>query len=130
MNRPGGPGGFTLIEMLVVLGILALITNLGFPAVERIVDQQRFAAASRALYLSIVQARADAIRSGRTVEVSTLAVSASGDAHAVVATELPPAGLRFYADGTSNGGTAQVKATRQTVNIVVAADTGLVTVRP
>lgn len=65
--------GFTMIEMLVVVTILAIMAALAAPSMSRLIGQQRLKSAASDLQLAMVKARAEAIK--RNVNV---AVSATG----------------------------------------------------
>ena len=126
--------GFTLIEMLVVLAIVALIAGLGFPMVEKAMQRQQFEADRSRLYLAVAQARADALSGGRVVPVTSL-TSADGlgplqpredslPSGAVLS--FPPQGLRFYPDGTSSGGVVRLEERGRVVEFAVSPDTGVI----
>jgi prepilin-type N-terminal cleavage/methylation domain-containing protein len=124
--------GFTLIEMLVVIAMLALLSGLAFPALERTVKHQEFALAAARVENFTRQARADAVRRDEVVRVIELQ---RGDVAGPVRTEsltvptrmaisYPINGIRFFPDGSSTGGTITlVDGGRQFV-LVINPDTG------
>lgn len=61
--------GLSLIELLVGLVILSVLTSLAAPSFSRILTEQRLRQASNELRISMVTARAEAIKRGETVVV-------------------------------------------------------------
>ena len=100
--------GFTLIEALVVVAITALISNLGFARFQSMIGGQEFRTAISAVTLGAREARARAIRTGQpaplTLTSDALKLPAS------VTLQQPPQQIRFFADGTSNGGQLRLPA--------------------
>ncbi len=90
--------GFTLIEMLVVLAIVALIASLEFPAIERAFGRERFRTASALVESRLHAARAAAIGQARVTRFD------AGELPQGVALDAPRAGIVFYPDGSANGG--------------------------
>lgn len=110
--------GFTLIEVLVVLAILALIGGLIFPRIDRMLDGARFAAAQSMVAAAAQGARAQALRTNAPV-----VLQASGDGRAllvdgrVVAELAAPAQVansgaqaRFFGDGSATPATFAITA--------------------
>lgn len=126
--------GFTLVEMLVVLAVTALIAGLAFPALDRSLRSQAFAAAADAAELGLRQARADAIRTGRpaglTLAPDRRSIVREGgapiDLPAAIAITLPTQGIRFFGDGTSSGGTIALTGSGRERRLVVDAGSGAV----
>lgn len=56
--------GYTLLELLIVLAILAAIVGLAWPAVHRLSETGRLQDAARQLRIQLLEARLDAIESG------------------------------------------------------------------
>ena len=90
--------GFTLIEMLVVLAVLALISSLAFPAVERAFARERFRAAGADLEMRLHAARDTAITRGQVTRFDPGAVPQG------LALAGPRTGIVFYPDGSATGG--------------------------
>ena len=61
IGRTDGQHGFTLIEMLVVMAILALISSLAFPALERRIAAQRIESEAARIGAELRSAQASAI---------------------------------------------------------------------
>lgn len=110
--------GFTLIEMLVVLAILGLISGIAFPAVERGIARQRFRLAAGEVEAALREGRARAIARGERTRVAPPAIDAAWRI------ALPPAGLDFFPDGSSNGGTVTLRAGGGEARFTVVAATG------
>ena len=65
--------GFTLVEALVVVGIIGILASFGFPAMTRFLTTQAVRSASYDLFADLIYARSEAIARG--VTVSFLGVS-------------------------------------------------------
>lgn len=66
--RPSSTG-FTLIESMVVLAIVAIIATFAVPSFQATLDQQRVATVAADLHASVVLARAEAIRRNIRIEL-------------------------------------------------------------
>lgn len=83
MNFQGSPGlaainyrrsaGFTLIEAMTALVILAILMAVGIPAVNQMMAGQRAKSVAADLHTSLTRARAEAVVRNRPVTVSPLA---------------------------------------------------------
>lgn len=126
--------GFTLIEMLVVMAIMGLIAGLAFPAIERMLVRQELESATRAVDLALRQTRADALLGGRPARFAL-----SGDRRAFgdgarpgvvvpdgIGLSLPGAGIVFFGDGGSTGGSVVVSARAGQRHVDVDPQTGVV----
>lgn len=69
MREGRGWAGFTLAELLVVLGIAATLLALGAPDLRRLIRSQQLKTASADLYAAIGLARAQAMARGEVVTV-------------------------------------------------------------
>ncbi|MBV2150037.1 prepilin-type N-terminal cleavage/methylation domain-containing protein [Sphingobium sp. AS12] len=107
--------GFTLLEALVVLAILALLSSLMFPAVGSALRYQAFADGAMRFEASLRAARAQALRRGTSVR---FAVSpdqrdfgfrdATDRLPEQVRGIAPGGAITFYPDGTATGGEVAV----------------------
>jgi prepilin-type N-terminal cleavage/methylation domain-containing protein len=127
------PDGFTLLEVLVVIAVLALITGLAFPRIERTMDNVRFASARAAVEAATYAARAEAARTN-----SSMVVNASRDGHSllsngrIVATlpssirlETSENAPRFFGDGSSDGGEIEVVSESARAKLLIADGNGV-----
>ena len=134
MRSPPGDAGFTLLEALTAMAILALLSGLVFPAVAQGVAAVAFQQTVVGLRSDLAMARAEARRSGAPIE---LRVAASGEGYGCTAgpqreliagMRLSPAGgaLRFYPDGSSTGGALRLDQGRRHAAVEVDAGSGMV----
>ncbi len=61
--------GFTLVELLVTVGVLAVVASLAAPSITTLMAKRRINNAATELHSTIVQARALAINTARNVEI-------------------------------------------------------------
>lgn len=113
--------GFTLIELMIVVAIVAILGALGGPAFTDMLRNNRLSAAASALQVSLSLARSEAVRRGADARVSVAANTTAG-----VWTN----GWTVFIDGTTNanGGVGPVADTTTSTPVtrveVVAAPSG------
>lgn len=129
--------GFTLIEALVVVAIVALISGIGYPSLRSTIRAQEFNAGQSSVTLALKEARAAAIRGGRP---ASLFVSGSGkmvsvdgvnraplaEANRLVSLQNRP--ITFFGDGTSNGGKLALKNDWHHADFIIYPTTGFILV--
>lgn len=70
IRRPGrGPGGYTLLEIALVVAIIVLLVGAAVPLATGFVREQRLRDTVRELLVLAKTARADAVTTGRATEV-------------------------------------------------------------
>lgn len=149
-SRPSGrrcAGGYTLVELLVVLAILALAIGIAAPRFVRVMPGVALRATAHDIVATLRTARSLAIRRGREVAAEvdlagrTVAIAGEGDLVAIdrsfgvslytatqeLVTERS-AGIRFYPDGTSTGGRLRLASEHRGYDIRVDWITGRVTI--
>ena len=126
--------GFTLMETLVALAIMALVSGIAFPALHGRAARGRLDAARTDITLALAQARADAI--GRAVP-TRLALAPDGTLQSSsgrppvtlpngVGVVWPERGFTFYPDGTAVGGEGEIVTDRVRTRFVAEPGTGSV----
>ena len=125
--------GFTLLEMLITVGIMVLITGLVFPDLVRPLQRMPLSEAHAALAANLRAARADAARAGRSM---TVQAAQDGRSYGWAGRGTPlPEGIRlqgeapeivFFADGSSSGGDWKLADARRTLEVSVDPATGVV----
>ena len=105
--------GFTLLEMLVVVALVAIMAAVSFPSISTYVRNYRITGAAREVAGEVTSARSKAIMSNTNAGVSFVAVDA--DSYRWVHEDLAageqlgplkdlPLGVRFVVSGTANAG--------------------------
>jgi type IV fimbrial biogenesis protein FimT len=64
-------GGFTLMELMTAIGIIAVIGAMSVPSINRLIDGGRISGASRELVLDFALARNEAVQRASRVTVCT-----------------------------------------------------------
>lgn len=125
--------GFTLIEMLVILAIIALISGIMFPSVERALQRQELVAAKLSVEGALRATRAAAIRGGGTVRFDTTP-DRRAIRYAGTVEELPKSatitvsdrGIAFFPDGSTSGGEVILLDRSGVVRWAVRSTTGAI----
>ncbi|QYE33903.1 hypothetical protein KZX46_13855 [Polymorphobacter sp. PAMC 29334] len=122
-----GESGQTLLEMLVVVGILGLVVGLMFPAMIAPLRRAEFDRSRSALFDDLRRARAVAVRGGVPVSLS-LSDDGRGYSWNGVPVVLPlrvriggDPSVVFYGDGSSTGGALAVASATRRASVRVDA---------
>jgi general secretion pathway protein H len=131
-----GSAGFTLLETLAAVGVMAVTGAIAFPAVERATAAMQFSQAKASLFADLKVARALALSSGAPVAV-TAAADGGGYAWSSGPVRRLPAAVRltergelaFYPDGSAREGDLVMADRRRHVRVLISA-TGTIEVDP
>lgn len=69
--------GFTLIEMMVTVAVLAIILGIGVPSFQGLIERNRISAAANSLFTSLSTARSEAIRLRQQVFLKSMSENES-----------------------------------------------------
>jgi type IV fimbrial biogenesis protein FimT len=64
------PRGFTVIELLIVLAIVAVLASLGMPSFANLIASNRAKGAATDLYFALTKARSEAVKQNANVTMS------------------------------------------------------------
>ena len=68
--RPAASGGFTLIEIMIVVAIVAVLAAFGVPSMRDMIQASKMRSAGSDLYGALILARGEAIKRRTTVTVA------------------------------------------------------------
>jgi general secretion pathway protein H len=129
--------GFTLLELLVVMTVIALITTLAVPAIQRSLPGAKFRAIASEIRSELQQARNSAIRENRDTWVLLDADAGTYRRDTGPVGRLPEGAalsfvtarrelideqagrIRFFPDGTSTGGSVSIALDGRTRTIEI-----------
>lgn len=135
--------GYTLVELMVTLMVIAILTAIGIPSYVKFVANQKVKAVSSDLYLMLLQARSEAVKRNLPVTVapvsgsdwtsgwtfSTSASTTAFDNHSAtsgVSISNGPSSVVYLMSGRIQGGTAPsftlTSQARSSVQQCVTAD--------
>jgi general secretion pathway protein H len=147
MSRAGEPGqaaGFTLVELLVVISIMAALIGLALPAFNRVMPGASLRAQAAETAGLLREARSRAIRDDAslavTLDIGDRTISIPGRRHRLPSgmgvtlltgsTEITRGGGRilFHGDGTSTGGRLRLITDDNHVDVLVDWLTGRIAI--
>jgi type IV fimbrial biogenesis protein FimT len=70
MNAPKTQRGFTIIELMLAVVILAIVVSIGAPSLQELVLSTRVKNAASDIYSSLIYARSEAIKRGTNITVT------------------------------------------------------------
>ena len=76
--------GFTIIELMITIGIVGIISVMVIPSFKNFVAKQKLEGTSRSLVMTFSEARAQAVTLRRTVDVRPVAPVVGTDSNAVL----------------------------------------------
>lgn len=142
-RSPGGAreAGFTVIELIVVLALLAFAYALVAPSVAGLLDGPRFDGAVREVIIALREARATAITKSRSVEFMVAGDRRSwrSNGHAgtvadgvnlILEGRAASPEIVFFPDGSSTGGLVSLTSGARTRVVAVDWVSGRITERP
>lgn len=124
--RPGAPRGFTLVELLVVLALLALVAALVPPSFERLRESMQYRDTLRRVLGDLRTARQQAVGQGRevrfTIDLPARTYGVEGKppsslpeslqirftAAQIETTSQQKVSIRFHPQGGATGGTVEL----------------------
>jgi type IV fimbrial biogenesis protein FimT len=120
-SLPSQVRGFTLIELMVTIALLAILTTLAAPSFAKLIASTRLSSATNELYTSLVQAKSDAIRLGSRV---TVCPSSNGSSCITSGTPTWTTGWITFSD-TTRAATPSVDAGEKILQIGQALDASI-----
>lgn len=77
MIRKAHNEGFTLLELMVTVAVVAIIVTVGIPSFQAMIDRNRLRAVTEAFFVDLNYARSESIKQNRTVAVYFSSTSTS-----------------------------------------------------
>jgi len=105
MRIPDPSQGFTLLELMIVIAVVAILVTIGTPSFQFILDKNRLKGAAEELVQQLQLARAEAIKQNKQVQVVFKKVTGETD-------------WCYGLDDTSNDCDCQADPTNCTINTV------------
>lgn len=117
--------GFTLVELVVTIALVAILTTLAIPGFSEVLRQWRRDSATRELSTSLQLARSEAIKSSR----QTVICPSSNGTACVASTQWSSGWIVFVDDGagTQSSANNQAHNTNERILKVVSAQAGVAT---
>lgn len=118
-----GQRGFTLLEMMVALAIMALASGIGFPAFKQLLARRAMDAARNTVALALARAHSLAVTRDQPVSINLANGGGAAPAQLVfsggimpmplpdgAAAEWPDGGIVIFGDGSTSGATGVIHA--------------------
>ena len=90
--------GFTLIELMVILAVIAIVAAFGMPKLSGIIQRNRIISDANILTVTLGYARSEAVKRGRPVNVSAVDDTVNWSGGYRVYIDAPPTDGLFAAD--------------------------------
>lgn len=110
--------GFTLIELMVTVAILAILASIAAPQMQNQIAASRVTATTNELLAGLAQARSEAVRLGQGINFNTSSVPSRTDVS--LSGDIAATPITFRPDGTTtNTGTITISNSVRTRTIQV-----------
>lgn len=117
--HPQGSAGFTLVELLVVMSLIAILASLAAPAMRSLVASQRVRTTAADLHLALLKTRSEALKRNAPV---TLRPTVDSDWHSGWSMVATVNGTTRVIDVVPVPGTVRVAATPAVDSVVFGYD--------
>ena len=77
--------GFTLLELMVAIAVLAVLATIGVPSFQNLIQNNRVTTQTNELVTALTFARAEAVKRGRSVQVDVVAADPGWTATVAIA---------------------------------------------
>lgn len=137
MSATGSDAGMTLLEVLVVMGLMSLIAMVEFPQIEGALGLLQLKETTGALVANLRVVRSDAVRSTQTIAFSVAPDGRSYEWSEGETRRLPGniamrmtkgQTITFYGDGTSTGGEISATSGGRQISVAIDQATGAVAI--
>lgn len=75
---PAGMAGFTILELMIAVAVLAILLGIGVPSFNDMIRQNRLAAQTNEFLAAAALARSEAVKRGKLVSLCPTAAAAAG----------------------------------------------------
>lgn len=125
-SPPAQVRGYTLLELMITVGIVAILAAIAYPSMLDLLASQRVRAASSALYESLIAARGEALKRNATVSFATTGLSSGWSVQSAgteVLAQSPLAGVTFNPSAPAIEVNARGRITADAIVEITSTDT-------